>query len=192
MLATVSGDEFLSPSEFNGLVGAHLAERYPGERGILKSAFEKGVSVFTPAFVDSEVGNDVFTENLVREREGRPRIIFDLEHDSRRLIDMMCAAEKLGIISIGGGVPRNNMQNGAPLIEIANERLGQEMFRPRVYSSGCRIAPDPMWYGHLSGCTYSENKSWRKMDPEGRFSEVHADATIVLPFLAAYLLGRQN
>ena len=34
------------------------------------------------------------------------------------------SSDRAGIFSIGGGVPRNNTQNVAPLIEISNERLG--------------------------------------------------------------------
>jgi deoxyhypusine synthase len=30
--------------------------------------------------------------------------------------------------------------------------------------------------------------SWRKMDTKGRFSEVHADATQVWPFLVKYVM----
>jgi deoxyhypusine synthase len=47
-----------------------------------------------------------------------------------------------------------------------------------------------MHYGHLSGCTYSEGMSWRKMDPHGMFAEVHADATQVWPFYVKYALEK--
>jgi deoxyhypusine synthase len=41
-------------------------------------------------------------------------------------------------------------------------------------------------WGGLSGCTYSEGVSWGKfVSPHdgGRFAEVYADATVVLPLL---------
>lgn len=94
-----------------------------------------------------------------------------------------------GIFSIGGGVPRNNVQNVAPLIEIINERMGYELYPARRFSYGVRICPDQMYYGHLSGCTYSENESWRKSDPKGIYAEIQADATQVWPFLAKYLMA---
>jgi len=78
----------------------------------------------------------------------------------------------------------------APLIEIANERLDLDM-PTRMFTYGCRIAPDAMHFGHLSGCTYSENGSWRKMDIQhGRFTEIRADATQVWPFLVRYVMER--
>jgi deoxyhypusine synthase len=61
----------------------------------------------------------------------------------------------------------------------------------RMFSYGCRIAPDAMYYGHLSGCTYSENGSWRKMDIQhGHFAEIRGDATQVWPFLVRYVMER--
>src|SRR5437870_9815286 len=40
-----------SPTVLNKLIGKYLAENYPNERGILKSAYLYGVPVFVPAFV---------------------------------------------------------------------------------------------------------------------------------------------
>jgi deoxyhypusine synthase len=51
---------------------------------------------------------------------------------------------------------------------------------------GVRICPEPVHWGGLSGCTYSEGISWGKFVPHsqgGRFAEVHADATVVWPLL---------
>ena len=69
----------------------------------------------------------------------------------------------MGMVVVGGGVPRNWPQNVAPLIEIMNTRLGIG-FPEFKYIYGCRICPDVPYYGHLSGCTYKENASWRKTD----------------------------
>lgn len=186
----IDGLEPMSPMSFHRLVGQYLAEHYPDERGILKSAYLKRVPVSTPAFVDSEIGNDVYIHNLKRRQRGRPPLLMDLERDSRVLIEMATKGKRLGILSIGGGVPRNNVQNVAPLIEIINTRLGMHLPESQ-FSYGCRICPDPMFHGHLSGCTYSEGMSWRKMSVTGRFSEIHADATLVWPFLLKYVMERR-
>lgn len=177
----------ISPSALHRRIGAYLAEHHPNQRGILKSAYNKGVPVFVPAFYDSEIGNDVITFNEGRRCAGLPPIEIDLEADARELVNIAIGAEKIGIFSIGGGVPRNNVQNVAPLIDLMNKRLFVNL-PTRKFSYGCRIAPDPMYLGHLSGCTYREGMSWGKMDPRGMFSEIHTDATIVLPLLVKYLL----
>lgn len=170
-------------------IGRLLSRCFPGERGILKSAFERNVPVYTPAFWDSEIGNNVFHWNYKRQEEGEPRVVFDLERDVRRLVEEFTRTGRVGIFTIGGGVPRNTVQNTAPLLELMNAH-GLDRFPTRQISYGCRICPDPMWFGHLSGCTYSEGASWRKTDLKGLFAEVRADATIVWPFLVKHLLDR--
>jgi deoxyhypusine synthase len=72
-----------------------------------------------------------------------------------------------------------------PYCEIAVERLKLPLEVPR-FRYGIRICPEPVHWGGLSGCTYSEGVSWGKfVSPEkgGRFAEVHADATMVWPLL---------
>jgi deoxyhypusine synthase len=190
VLWSFDGSEPISPSMFHDAIGEHLARHFPADRGILKSTFERKVPVLCPAFVDSEIGNDLYVHNARRKIEGRPPLIVWPELDSALLIRKITSTARAGIFSIGGGVPRNNTQNVAPLIEIANERLGLDL-PTRMYTYGCRIAPDAMHHGHLSGCTYSENGSWRKMDLEhGHFAEIRADATQVWPFIVRYVMER--
>jgi deoxyhypusine synthase len=190
VLWTFDSSKPIAPSDFHNAVGKHIAERYPNERGILKSAYQHNVPVLCPAFVDSEIGNDVYVHNERRRKRGLPPLIVWPELDSGLLIRLITESPRAGIFSIGGGVPRNNTQNVAPLIEIANERLGLDL-PTRMFTYGCRIAPDAMHTGNLSGCTYSENGSWRKMDLEhGKFAEIRADATQVWPFIVRYAMDR--
>jgi len=177
----------LSPTVLNELIGKHLAESYPNERGILKSAYLCGVPVFVPAFVDSELGNDLYIHNIKRERRGKRPILMDLEADSKKLVEWVTKAKRFGIFTVGGGVPRNNVQNVAPLIEIINQRLGRNL-PPRRFTYGIRICPDRPHFGHLSGCTYSENESWRKAAKNGVYAEIQADATQVWPFLIKHVM----
>lgn len=177
----------LSPRLFHQLVGEHLAQQYPDQRGILKSAYLENVPVFVPAFNDSEIANDIYVHNYGRQRNNQDKIIFDLELDTKFLVEMVTNSRKIGIFTIGGGVPRNFIQNVSPLIEIINDREGVNL-PERQFEYGCRICPDPMYYGHLSGCTYSEGVSWRKMNDQGQFSEIHSDATLILPFLVKYIM----
>jgi deoxyhypusine synthase len=182
----LDGARPISPTVLNKLIGKHLAENYPNDRGILKSAYLCGVPVFVPAFVDSELGNDLYIHNIKRKRRGRKLVLVDLENDSKELIKLVTASKRFGIFTIGGGVPRNNVQNVAPLIEVINEHLGTNL-PPRRFTYGIRICPDRPHFGHLSGCTYSENESWRKAVKNGVYAEIQADATQVWPFLVKYI-----
>jgi deoxyhypusine synthase len=61
------------------------------------------------------------------------------------------------------------------------------------YHYGVRICPEPVYWGGLSGSTYSEAVSWGKFVPPeegGRFAEVFDDATVVLPLVAGAVLER--
>jgi deoxyhypusine synthase len=187
VIRQIEGARPISPTILNRLIGKHLAENYPDDRGILKSAYLHDVPVFVPAFVDSELGNDLYIHNLKRKRRGKKPILVDLERDSLELIKLVTESKRFGIFTIGGGVPRNNVQNVAPLIEIINERMGS-IYPNRRYTYGIRICPDRPHFGHLSGCTYSENESWRKADKNGIYAEIMADATQVWPFLAKYAI----
>lgn len=192
VLERFSGRRQISPSILHRAIGGHLREHFPACRGILRSAYDKKVPVCVPAFHDSEIGNDVFVHNKLRRAAERPEIIMNMELDTQVLITMSQRSNRMGIFSIGGGVPRNNTQNVAPLIEIARNR-GAAKWSMRKFRYGCRIDPTPLWYGNLSGCTYSEGGSWRKMDLErGKFAEVHADATIVWPFILKYVMENRK
>ena len=70
VLWTFNADKPISPSMFHDAVGqAPRRSSYPDDRGILKSTYEKKVPVLCPAFVDSEIGNDLYVHNERRRRE---------------------------------------------------------------------------------------------------------------------------
>ena len=81
----LNGARPTSPTVLNKLIGKYLAENYPNERGILKSAYLCGVPVFVPAFVDSELGNDLYIHNIKRQRRGKKPILVDLERTAKSL-----------------------------------------------------------------------------------------------------------
>ena len=174
-------------------IGKHLAETTkPEARAILKSAYLKKVPVFVPAFTDSELGLDVALHNRIRLREGRERRTFDPFFDLEQYTQLVAVQKHTGIFTIGGGVPRNWAQQLGPFVDIMEKRLGMppKGFRFRY---GVRVCPEPVHWGGLSGCTYSEGVSWGKFVPReegGRFSEILSDATIVWPLLVRGMIER--
>jgi deoxyhypusine synthase len=177
--------------KLNHAIGAHLA-KHSEERGILKSAYEKGVPVFVPAFTDSELGLDVALNNRLRESTGRHKIRFDPFEDLEHFAATLLRQTRLGIFTIGGGVPRNWSQQFGPFIELRHRRLGENVPLKR-YHYGVRICPEPVYWGGLSGSPYSEAISWGKFVPPaegGRFGEVFVDATVGLPLIVAAVFER--
>jgi len=177
--------------KLNHAIGAYLSKHSEG-RGILKSAYEKGVPVFVPAFSDSELGLDTALNNRLRESTGRHKIRFDPFEDLEHFAATLLRQKKLGIFTIGGGVPRNWSQQFGPFIELRHRRLGENVPLKR-YHYGLRICPEPVYWGGLSGSPYSEAISWGKFVPPsegGRFGEVFVDATVGLPIIVAAVIER--
>lgn len=206
-LKRVSPDQLLSSEALTRELGKTLVEEHEGT-GILKSAYEKQVPVYIPAFTDSEMGLDVATWAMGRalgrarsQAKDEPGVLRALHQinpsfnpylDLNSYADRMLSAKRLGILTIGGGVPRNWAQQVAPYVEISNVRLGLSVKPPR-FQYGVRICPEPDYWGGLSGCTYQEGISWGKFVPPeegGRFAEVLSDATVVWPLLMVGLLER--
>ena len=173
------------------LVGRHLEAHAPG-RAILASASRAGVPVYVPAFTDSELGLDLSIHNHQRARDGKPTLAFDPFEDLDHFADRIRRHETLGILTIGGGVPRNWAQQVGPYLEILRHRLAKQ--EPvRRYKYAVRICPEPEHWGGLSGCSYEEGVSWGKFLPRsegGRFAEVFADATIAWPLLLRAVMER--
>jgi len=181
----------LSSALVNRKLGAWLAKNVEG-RAVLKSAFEREVPVYVPAFTDSELGLDVSIYNKTRARAHGSGFAFDPFLDLDDYARLARLHERMGIFTIGGGVPRNWAQQVGPYLEILRARLGAD--EPvRRFRYAVRICPEPDHWGGLSGCSYSEGISWGKFTPPehgGRFAEVYADATIAWPLVVKAVMER--
>ncbi len=187
--------EPLSSEMFCRELGKWLAENID-QPGILQNAYLKKVPVYIPAFTDSELALDAATWMVKKAMAGDPEVeltaavgqvsipfnpFLDVSSYTRRVMQ----AKRLGIFTIGGGVPRNWAQQVSPYLEILQERC-QRSLPLKKFHYGVRICPEPVHWGGLSGCTYSEGVSWGKfVAPEdgGRFAEVLCDATVAWPIL---------
>jgi deoxyhypusine synthase len=169
---------------------------------ILGTAYQRDVPVFVPAYTDSELGLDLAKRFLRAEmKPGKEQDLdrffaplppfnpfLDLQEYTKRIM----RSKRIGILTIGGGVPRNWAQQVGPFVEAVNVRLGGLFPVPR-FRYAVRICPEPAHWGGLSGCTYSEGVSWGKFVPReegGRFAEVHCDATIAWPLLVKAVLEK--
>ncbi|GAB6162424.1 deoxyhypusine synthase [Desulfothermus naphthae] len=173
-------------------LGRYLHENYK-DSGILKSAYEKDVPVYIPAFTDSELALSIACNFLAEnpslaekfDPEKLPFVFnpyMDLFHYTKRISN----AKKIGIFTIGGGVPRNWAQQVGPFLEMSLQQFPELKWKIKRFHYGVRICPEPVHWGGLSGCTYEEGISWGKFVPKdkgGKFAEVLCDATIAWPIL---------
>ncbi len=191
VLDKIDDKEVMCSYKINRLLGEYLVAKTKG-RGALKSAYEKKVPIYVPAFTDSETGLDFALHNRRRAEAKRPKLMFDPFHDLEDFTERVRTAKKIGIFTIGGGVPRNWAQQGACYLDLINNRIGHGGDYKR-YSYAVRICPEPVHFGGLSGCTYSEGVSWGKIVPAdegGRYVEVLDDATIAWPLIVKAVMER--
>jgi deoxyhypusine synthase len=183
--------EVMCSWKINRRIGEYLVKNSKG-RGILKSCYEKNVPVFVPAFTDSELGIDVALHQRLRKQKGIPLLRFDPYEDFEHYATTMLKTNRMGIFTIGGGVPRNWAQQFGVYAELLARR-GYEKLPLKRYNYGLRICPEPVNWGGLSGSTYTEAVSWGKFVPPeegGRFAEVLDDATVALPLIVGAVLQR--
>lgn len=144
------------------------------EDSIVISAYEKGVPIFCPAIADSSIGIGASLANK--------RCVIDTVKDVEELTEIVAKSEKTGVIYIGGGVPKNFIQQ----TEVVARLKGYEV---DGHDYAIQITTDSPYFGGLSGCTFEEGISWGKINAKSKKVQVFADATIALPILAHGLIG---
>ncbi len=161
-----------SSREFFQLMGQRLNDEY----GILATAAREHLPVFCPALADSSIGMALMVYRNERlKREGAP-MVYDPMLDNLEIMNLKRRWQKSGVIFIGGGTPKNYIQQVVPMAEIAGLPVP-----PHSYA--IQVTTDDPKFGGLSGCELPESQSWGKLDPKAEQCTVHLDATIGLPLL---------
>ena len=117
ILENWDADDVLCSWKINRKIGEYLSKHTKG-RGILKTCYEHKVPVFVPAFTDSELGIDVALHQRLRKKAGQKLLRFDPYEDFEFYASTMLATKRMGIFTIGGGVPRNWAQQFGVYAEL--------------------------------------------------------------------------
>ena len=150
-----------------------IGELLPNNRkSILKAAFENNIPIFCPAISDSGIGLMIYGQIA----KGK-KIQVDAFDDLKDILDIAWECKKAGVIYIGGGVPKNYIQQAMQL-------------SPKGANYGVQITTDREEFGGSSGAPLREGISWGKMEYKAQNIEVFCDATIALPLLYAALKER--
>ncbi len=153
-----------------------MGERVKDEYGILATASRERLPVFCPALADSSIGMALTVYRNERMKRGLPPMVYDPMLDNLEMMSLKRRWSKSGVIFIGGGTPKNYIQQVVPLAEIAGMPVA-----PHSYA--IQVTTDDAKFGGLSGCELPESQSWGKLDPHAQQCTVHVDATIGLPLL---------
>nr|WP_165394891.1 deoxyhypusine synthase [Methanofollis fontis] len=150
----------------------------PEGRSITAAAAEAGVPIFVPALCDSSIGIAL----TVARRRGVD-IGIDQIADADELTAIVEASGRTGVVYVGGGVPKNFIQQTQVIASMHNLELGGHAY-------AIQYTTDAPHWGGLSGCTFEEAISWGKESPETRQVQCFCDATIALPIVTSALVGR--
>jgi deoxyhypusine synthase len=166
-----------SSAEFVRLLGTWLLKHYPSGRSMTATAARLGIPIFIPALSDSSIGIA-----LVMARRDGCQVMIDQLADAEELTKYVERSQKTGVVYIGGGVPKNFIQQTQVIASIHNHDCGGHDY-------AIQYTTDTPHHGGLSGCTFEEAVSWGKESCDCRKVQCFCDATIAIPIVTSALLG---
>jgi deoxyhypusine synthase len=159
-------------------MGKHLEKNFPKADSIVLEAFRRGIPIFVPAFSDCSAGFGLVFHQVSRQQAGEPYVSIDSVADFRELTQIKIESGVTGLIMLGGGVPKNFVQD----IVVSAEFLGYDAEMHR-YAVQLTVADERD--GALSGSTLKEANSWGKVDL-AKEQMVYGEATVTFPLIAGY------
>src|SRR5580765_4644561 len=112
-------------------MGKWLSEGNAKKHGsLVQLAYEHDVPIFCPAFVDSSAGFGLVKHQVDAMKAGKRYMVLDAIADFRELTDIKIKAGTTGLLMIGGGVPKNFIQDTVVCAEI----LGHEDVQVHKYA----------------------------------------------------------
>lgn len=170
-----------SSREFIREMGRYLVANSKKKNSLVQCAYENNVPIFCPAFSDSSAGF-----GLVMHQVENPEnhVSIDSVKDFRELTNIKINSEQTGLLIIGGGVPKNFIQD----VVVCAEVLGVEV---PMHKYAVQITVADVRDGACSSSTLKEAQSWGKVDSTNS-QMVFCEATIAVPLLASYAYHMGN
>ena len=160
--------------EFINEIGKYLKSNAKKKNSLIETAYDNEVPIFCPAFTDSSAG---FGLVMHQERNPKKHLTIDSIREFRELTEIKIRSKDSGLFMIGGGVPKNFIQDTV----ICAELLGKEV---DMHKYAIQITVADSRDGACSSSTLKEASSWGKVDV-AKEQMVFAEATSVLPLIAS-------
>lgn len=170
----------LASWEFNYQLGLWAGEKakYPERSFVIQAARAQ-----VPVFWDS-MANHSITMNLARtDLDGLP-LVLSPQKDILDSAAIAYASGQTGFLELGGGGPKNFIQQTGPTIsQILNIDF-------EGADRGLQIGTAVEREGSLSSCTFGEAVTWGKYQSadEDKLIQVWGEYSIIFPLLCAYVL----
>lgn len=163
-----------SSREFIWEMGKYLKKHAKKKESLIELAYDHNVPIFCPAFTDSSAG---FGLVLHQVKNPKKHMTIDSIADFRELTDIKIKAGTTGLLMVGGGVPKNFVQDTVVCAEILGVEAEMHKYAVQITVADSRD-------GACSSSTLKEACSWGKVDTT--FEQmVFAEATSVIPLLAS-------
>jgi deoxyhypusine synthase len=170
-----------SSREFIREMGRYLTQHAGKKGSLVELAFRHDVPIFCPAFTDSSAGF-----GLVKHQVDRPdrHLTLDSIRDFYELTRIKMAAKTTGIFMIGGGVPKNFIQDTVICAEVLGREVPMHQYAVQITVADARD-------GACSSSTLKEASSWGKVDTT--FEQmVFAEASSIVPLIVSYLYHQKG
>lgn len=154
--------------------------RYP-ERSFVATAADKGVPVFWDSLANHSIGM-----NFARtDREGYP-LDLSAQRDVFDSAAIVYTAGGTGFVELGGGGPKNFIQQTGPTI---SQIFGVDF---EGAERGLQISTAVEREGSLSSCTFGEAVTWGKYKAadDQKLVQIWGEYSIIFPLLTVYALDQ--
>ena len=160
--------------EFIFEIGNYLKSNAKKKGSLIEMAYDNNVPIFCPAFTDSSAG---FGLVMHQERNPKNHITIDSIREFRELTEIKIRSKGSGLFMIGGGVPKNFIQDTVICAELLGKNVDMHKYAVQITVADSRD-------GACSSSTLKEASSWGKVDVT-KEQMVFAEATSVLPLIAS-------
>ena len=160
--------------EFISELGKYLKRNAKKKGSLIEMSYDYQVPIFCPAFTDSSAG---FGLVMHQEKNPKKHITIDSIREFRELTEIKIKSKGSGLLMIGGGVPKNFIQDTV----ICAELLGKDV---EMHKYAIQITVADTRDGACSSSTLKEASSWGKVDTT-KEQMVFAEATSVIPLIAS-------
>ena len=167
--------------EFIKELGKYLKLKAKKKDSLIETAYDKGVPIFCPAFTDSSAG---FGLVMHQEQNPNKHMTIDSIREFRELTEIKLQSKQSGLLMIGGGVPKNFVQDTVVCAELLGKKVDMHKYAVQITVADTRD-------GACSSSTLKEASSWGKVDVT-KEQMVFAEATSVLPLIASDAYHRKN
>tara|TARA_B100000700_G_scaffold15492_1_gene15275 strand:- start:2572 stop:3615 length:1044 start_codon:yes stop_codon:yes gene_type:complete len=160
--------------EFISEIGKYLKSNSKKKGSLIETAYDNNVPIFCPAFTDSSAG---FGLVMHQEKNPEKHITIDSVREFRELTEIKIRSKGSGLFMIGGGVPKNFIQDTVICAELLGKKVDMHKYAIQITVADSRD-------GACSSSTLKEASSWGKVDLS-KEQMVFAEATTVLPLIAS-------